>query len=56
MADFNQISAGEIDWASSTGVEDSDGCILPAAKLYLFSKMTQYNIKTKGGNVFILII
>ena len=35
MADFNQISAGEIDWASSTGVEDSDGCILPAAKLYL---------------------
>ena len=40
MADFNQISAGETDWASSTGVEDLDGCILPATKLYLFIKMT----------------
>ena len=56
MADFDRISTGETKWTPSTGVEDPDGCILPAAKLYLFSKMTQYNIKTKGGNVFILII
>ena len=56
MANFNQISTGETDWASSTGVEDPDGCILLAAKLYLFIKMTQYSIRTKGENVFILII
>nr|POE57226.1 hypothetical protein CFP56_01879 [Quercus suber] len=35
MADFNRISTGETDWAPSTGVEDPNGCILPAAKLML---------------------
>ena len=44
MEAFNWISVGEIDWAPSTGVEDPDGCILPAAKLYLFTKMAQYSI------------
>ena len=33
MAYFDRISLGETVWTPSTGVEESDGCILPATKL-----------------------
>ena len=54
VIDSLEILKWQILIESATGVEDPDGCILPAAKLYLFTKMTQCSIIYISNNLMSL--